>query len=144
MLTHILCSLLDETHWIIGNNVLPNKNFPLVFQSVNGECEQEAGGQSRFNKAEVAMIMKWITKLLETQWNGKRVFVDDIGVVSPYKKQCDLIREELINNGYGKISVGSAEVFQGQERRIIIISTVRSGKDLGFVGNEQVNIERVG
>lgn len=48
-----------------------------------------------------------------------------------------------------EIEVGTVEVFQGREKRIIIISTVRSKPsllkldkqyNLGFVRNEKVNI----
>lgn len=63
---------------------------------------------------------------------------DDIGVVSPYKRQCEKIRLQLTNNGYGDIVVGPAETFQGQERRIMFISTVRTGEDIGFVRDAQV------
>lgn len=138
--TYKLCCLSDETHWIIGNELLPNKNFPLVFESVKGVCENELRGTSCFNTAEVHAVIEWIRKLIRSKGHGKEVRSSDIGVVSPYKKQCSLIRDELRNNGFDGITVGTAEVYQGQERRIIIISTVRTGNELGFVRNEQVNL----
>lgn len=138
ILTHKLCFILEQTHWIIGNKLLPNSDFPLIFDSVNGVCEQEFGDTSSFNEIEVHAVCEWIQKLCKSEWDGKTIGAPDIGVVTPYKKQVSLIREELANNGYDNISVGSAEVFQGQERRIIIISTVRTGNDLGFVSNKQV------
>lgn len=135
----ILCYFVtDETHWIIGNDLLPNSKFPLVFDSVNGNCEQEVCGNSYFNDEEVRAVINWIQKLSKIKWKGKEICLNDVGVVSPYKKQCELIRKELSNNGYESVTVGTAEVFQGQERRIIIISTVRTGNQLGFVSNEQV------
>lgn len=64
----------------------------------------------------------------------------DIGIVSPYKLQCNMIRRRCQQIGYRNIAIGSTEQFQGQERKIIIISTVRSGSSkLGnFVKNPQV------
>ena len=86
---------------------------------------------------------------------------DDIGVIAPYHAQCVKIRKALQSSGAEKIKVGSVEEFQGQvrpmfvskilqtdsvsqERRVIIISTVRSSQEfvqydlrhtLGFVAN---------
>lgn len=84
------------------------------------------------------MVIKWIRKLSKTEWKGNKISTSDIGVVSPYKKQCALIRNELSNNGFKDVTVGTAEVYQGKEKQIIIISTVRTGKPLGFITNEQV------
>lgn len=117
---------------------MPNINFPLVFESINGVCEKEFGGTSYFNKMEVRMVINWCSKLSAAEWNERKFSTSDIGVVSPYKQQCKLIREELEINGFSDITVGTAEIFQGQERRIIIISTVRNGNELGFITNEQV------
>lgn len=122
----------------IGSELLPNKNFPLIFESVNGECKREVGDTSHYNEAEVDAVVEWILKLSKTKVNGKQICSSDFGVISPYKKQCELIREDLYNNGFNDIFVGTAEVYQGQERRIIIISTVRSDDELGFVANKEV------
>lgn len=129
---------LGETHSFIGSELLLNKKFPLIFESINGECKQEVGGTSHYNEAEVDAVVEWILKLSKTKVNGKQIFSSDIGVISPYKKQCKLIQEDLYNNGFKDISVGTAEIYQGQERRIIIISTVRSDDNLGFVANKEV------
>lgn len=87
---------------------------------------------------EIVHVMKWIDRLKKLEWKGKKILLHDIGIVSPYKKQCSLIKEELTNNAFGSVDVGTAEIFQGSERRIIIISTVRTGGDLGFVKNTKV------
>lgn len=37
------------------------------------------------------------------------------------------------------VPVGTAETFQGQEKKAIIISTVRTDNDLGFVSDQRVS-----
>lgn len=133
-----LCFSLDKTHWFIGNPILPNPDFPLIFDSVDGECKQTGDDTSYSNAKEVAKVMMWVQNLLEMSWEGKEISLHDIGIVTPYKKQCNRIRTDLQSRGWDAISVGSAETFQGQERRIIIVSTVRNGKQLGFLTDVQV------
>eukprot|EP00741_Cyanophora_paradoxa_P009189 tig00001477_g8899.t1 len=85
---------------------------------------------------------------------------DMIGVISPYQRQVRKLRRLLAAKGYASeeargrtaraagVRVGTVEEFQGQERPVIIVSTVRSnsGNDwtgfdakfnLGFVNNPQ-------
>lgn len=66
-----------------------------------------------------------------------------------YFLQCVLIQNEISKLGnYEKLEVGSVEVFQGKEKRVIIISTVRAQANLllhdmkyniGFLNDEKVN-----
>ncbi|KAG4069886.1 hypothetical protein HA402_009593 [Bradysia odoriphaga] len=92
---------------------------------------------SSFNSAEVNYVMEFVAKLMQS--TTYTIHECDIGIVSPYRLQCNIIRKRCQRNGYGNILVGSAEQFQGQERKIMIISTVRSGSGkLGdFVKNPQ-------
>ncbi|KAL8278914.1 hypothetical protein RQP46_008583 [Phenoliferia psychrophenolica] len=61
------------------------------------------------------------------------------GIISPYNAQCKKLRKEIRNPA---VTVGSVEQFQGQERKVIIVSTVRSsvkGSDssLGFLSDSK-------
>lgn len=87
---------------------------------------------------EVYIVTELITVILTSQ--KYQITQNDIGVVSPYKLQCKIIREICDKNQFKEITIGTAECFQGQERKVMIISTVRSGKRaLGdFLGNAQV------
>lgn len=81
--------------------------------------------------------MDFVNKILKT--NSTEIKSWDIGVVSPYRLQCKKIKEACTDANLGDITVGTSEVFQGQERKVIIVSTVRSTGDLGrFVRDPQV------
>lgn len=53
---------------------------------------------------------------------------DDIGIITPYYKQAMKIRELLKQRHLGFIKTGSVAEFQGTERKVIFISTVRATK----------------
>ncbi|KAM3872352.1 putative helicase mov-10-B.1 [Diretmus argenteus] len=134
---------------------LPQKDFPVIFHPVMGLDERESSSPSFFNVAEVEVLMDYLKKLLESQ--GKRglprISTKDIGIIAPYRKQVQKIRKALdkvekeLKVKYMKdLKVGSVEEFQGQERRVIMVSTVRSSRKyteidqkftLGFVKNEK-------
>lgn len=76
-----------------------------------------------------------------------KVRPDQIGVITPYKRQVFRIHDRLKRIGLDAIEVGTTESFQGREKRIILISTVRAQHallrydekyKLGFVRNPQV------
>jgi helicase MOV-10 len=81
---------------------------------------------SYFNISEVAEVVKYAEKILDSKFCGQKLRPADIGIVSPYRGQLSKIHRALERKKLGGISVGSVEEFQGQERRVIIISTVRS------------------
>ena len=118
-----------------------------------GEDQRESRSPSYFNPEEAAMVVQYVQELLEEKEKGiRRVLPKEIGIISPYRQQVRKIKELMNKKFQNKtqfkdwtgITVGSTEEFQGQERRIIIISTVRSkptliGEDymhkLGFLNN---------
>lgn len=99
---------------------------------------------SSFNEAEINAVMKYIKMLLPPRARRKslkEISQSDIGVVTPYRKQCKKIARECYRHHFDEVTVGTAEVFQGQEKPVMIVSTVRSdGKNLGFVSQERVFI----
>lgn len=129
----------DVTNWFIGTNILPNGEFPIIFRSIKGDCKK-SNASSSFNLEEVKAVVLCINELMTNEWNGKKVSEDDIGVISPYKKQCQMIKNECLHYGFDKIMIDTAEIFQGKEKPIIIVSTVRTDGNLGFVRDERVII----
>uniref|UniRef100_A0A665T4T5 RNA helicase n=1 Tax=Echeneis naucrates TaxID=173247 RepID=A0A665T4T5_ECHNA len=134
---------------------LPKKGFPVIFHGVMGKDEREANSPSFFNVSEIEVLVDYLTKLMETQ--GKKglpkLSAKDIGIIAPYRKQVEKIQKALKSvsalsrwSDLKELKVGSVEEFQGQERKVIMISTVRSSvnyikmdKDfnIGFLSNEK-------
>lgn len=85
------------------------------------------------------MVHYFIQTLLGNEWNGIKLNQKDIGVISPYAEQCRRITEKCEANAMNDVTVGTAELFQGQERDVVIVSTVRTD-NLGFVNDDRVNI----
>ncbi|KAK0492593.1 RNA helicase [Armillaria luteobubalina] len=122
---------------------LPTRKFPIIFHAVVGRDQREESSPSYFNINEATIVKNYCLKLVAKK--GTRA--DHIAVITPYhaqkKKILDLFYQD---SKLENISVGSVEEFQGQERRIVIISTVRSCSDfvasdirrsLGFVASPQ-------
>lgn len=84
------------------------------------------------------MVFKYIETLLNTQLCTRTVIQSHIGVVSPYKLQCDTISARCRKNSLEDITIGSAEIFQGQEKPIMIVSTVCVDKLTDFAKNDRV------
>ncbi|XP_039987881.1 RNA helicase Mov10l1 [Xiphias gladius] len=121
---------------------LPKKGFPLLFHGVRGTEMREGNNPSWFNPVEAVQVMLYCCQLAKKLYNP--VDASDIGIIAPYKKQCEKIRVLLGNVGLSDIKVGSVEEFQGQEFLVIIMSTVRSNETvqsddlqsaLGFLAN---------
>lgn len=133
---------------------LPQKDFPIIFHGVMGKDEREGNSPSFFNPEEAATVTSYLKLLLTSSVKkGKaRLSPRNVGVISPYRKQVEKIRHCITKldkelrglNDIKDLKVGSVEEFQGQERSVILISTVRSSQsfvqldldfNLGFLKN---------
>ncbi|XP_055011707.1 RNA helicase Mov10l1 [Boleophthalmus pectinirostris] len=121
---------------------LPKKGFPLLFHGVRGTEMREGNNPSWFNPVEVVQVIFYCCQLAKKLYEP--VNPSDIGIIAPYRKQCEKIRLLLNKVGLSDIKVGSVEEFQGREYLVIILSTVRSNESvpsddlqssLGFLSN---------
>lgn len=77
---------------------------------------------SMFNIEEVNTVINFIRKLLQSNVaNGNSISQSDIGVTSPYKLQCKRIATACRKNKFDGITIGSAEIFQGHEKPVMIM-----------------------
>ncbi|KAJ7074967.1 P-loop containing nucleoside triphosphate hydrolase protein [Mycena belliarum] len=128
-----------------NSDELPTKKFPLIFHGIVGKDDREGSSPSFFNIAEATIVKKYVASLVSNR--KLRVRPEEIGVITPYHAQRCKIMDLLYRDPKLKgITVGSVEEFQGQERRVIVMSTVRSNtnyvesdirRTLGFVANPQ-------
>ncbi|KAJ3568903.1 hypothetical protein NP233_g5406 [Leucocoprinus birnbaumii] len=135
------CANTAITDSYLDSPWLPKGDFPIVFHSVSGKDDREASSPSFFNIDEVIAVKQYVQQLKANR--EFRTSDQDIGVITPYHAQCQKIRSAL-RSVADEVKVASVEDFQGQERRVIIISTVRSSKEfisydirhtLGFVAS---------
>ncbi|THH18848.1 hypothetical protein EW146_g2192 [Bondarzewia mesenterica] len=121
------------------SSVLPNPVFPIVFHGIQGLDMRSSSNGSFYNAEEASLVHQYCKALITDR--ERPVQAEEIGVISPYKMQVRKIRDILRQDDMEDIRVGSVEQFQGQERRVIIFSTVRSNNNpnkrsgLGFISD---------
>ena len=107
--------------------------------------KEEFVGESfgRINCAEADMtldvLQEYFTRIGKARVLEERI---DVGVISPYRAQVQLLRrlirkKEFFKPYRGLISVNTVDGFQGQERDVIVISLVRANADgqIGFLSD---------
>lgn len=119
---------------------------PLVFWDTQGgefpekeEDDQETagkkgrlfGGESKSNPSEALLIKLHVTNLIDA---GVRA--EDIAVITPYNAQLALIRQ-LLKDSFPGLELGSVDGFQGREKEAVVLSLVRSGGEVGFLGEKR-------
>ncbi|CAE6460524.1 unnamed protein product [Rhizoctonia solani] len=135
----VACAPESIADSLLSWNRLASPGFPIIFEAVRGEDMREEKSPSYFNPHEVSLVKEYVQGLIPFIASPR-----NIGIVTPYKAQVRKLRKLLKDNEIEDIDIGSVEQFQGQERQVIIVSTVRSNKDLlsfdlkhtlGFVSN---------
>lgn len=105
--------------------------------------KQVSAGGSRVNNDEallsIVVLMKYIRKIGEKRIEEENI---DFGLISPYRGQVKYLRKIIkrlpqLKKMRKRISINTVDGFQGQERDVILISTVRSNDEgsIGFLGD---------
>ncbi|XP_059053361.1 putative helicase mov-10-B.1 [Achroia grisella] len=101
---------------------LPGGNRSIVFHAVQSQEHKIGGKPSYSNEIELNIVMKYVKALIYEH----NVQPEDIGIISPYIRQVNRMKTLLECKEYNNIEVGTVESFQGKEKRVILISTVRA------------------
>ncbi|KAG6438499.1 hypothetical protein O3G_MSEX000020 [Manduca sexta] len=94
----------------------------IVFHAVNSHEQRMGHAPSFFNEKELEMIKRYVKTLIEVH----AVVPRDIGIIAPYIRQVYKMKAWLKDMRYDTIDVGTVEAFQGKEKRVILVSTVRA------------------
>lgn len=133
-----------ESAPMVSHRGILDYDIPMMWIDT-AECDgkEEFVGENfgRINRAEAEMTLQTLQQYLEKI--GKQRILEesiDVGIISPYRAQVQLLRKELRKREFFRpyrhlLTVNTVDGFQGQERDIILISLVRSndGGDIGFL-----------
>jgi ATP-dependent exoDNAse (exonuclease V) alpha subunit len=128
---------------VAGHKLFPNDR-PFVFVDTAG-CgfDEKTEGISTSNPEEAAFLFKHLTQFTtELQTQKPSGDLPRVAVISPYRQQIELLKEQLqyspLLQLYGnRINVNTIDSFQGQERDVVYISMTRSNPDskIGFLSD---------
>lgn len=120
--------------------VLFEKPFTIVSTTDSRDrFEQKHTNRGYINEYEADIAVLIIESLInEMQINPESLNSEEIGIISMYSKQVELIRNKLVeklkfSEQLAKEIVASVDSFQGQERSVIIFSSARSSKVPGHL-----------
>ena len=110
-------------------------------KNMRNRYESSKKGGSYCNYAENVIIKNLLIKFRE---EGILESLD-MGIITGYKGQKELIRKTVTNSGFDKVAkaidINTLDAFQGRENDIIIYSTVRTKRSIGFQKEkERVNV----
>ena len=128
----------------VAHQLLVPDDSPLNFIDTAG-CgfDEEQEGTSTTNSEEAAFLFRHLTQLL-TRLNASFTAQNfpTIAVISPYKAQVELLKEQFkdspgLQKYVDRISVNTIDSFQGQERDVVYISMTRSNTsgEIGFLAD---------
>ena len=125
-----------------NEDLTPKSNSSHHSDFTSGET-LASDGLSRINPVEAELALQTLHDYIERIGKDRILYERlDIGIISPYKGQVQLLRRMLRKDSYWKplrhlISINTVDGFQGQERDIILISMVRNNEQgqVGFLAD---------
>jgi len=109
---------------------------------IHSDGESLTAGGSRYNPAQAKDIANWLAAQKETliayahSQNASLQSTDQdivlgktVGIVTPFKRQEQEIRRALKSAGFPDITVGTVHKLQGDERLLLLFSSVYGGND---------------
>jgi len=127
------CASEEKQNFCIDWEGLNGSKLPIMFRDVDGEHIADIDSPSFLNHAEIKVVVELCKQLCSSK--NVSVKPSDIAVITPFRAQVLKCRVELRKADLGLVNVGQVEDFQGQESRIVIVSTVLTGKVQRWTGS---------
>jgi hypothetical protein len=132
----------DPPRWILKlgksmpTDCVGSGQSAVNFVNILATHAHQYGSPSFYNEGEIDAIVKVIEALIDgtrKELINPPLKVTDIGIICAFRAQVLMVRDRLRRMTYlgmnlSGINVGSVEDFQGQEVRVVIISTVLSSR----------------
>lgn len=112
----------------------------MTFQTTSSPSSTYGG--SRGNLGEARAIAQWVTQEVDAITRYARqqeekyhamdvleILKETVGIITPFSKQAQLIRQELKKSGIEGLTVGTVHSLQGDERLIVLFSSVYGEND---------------
>lgn len=122
------------------HNIREYDNLAIVWiNTSNCENKSEEELSKTYRNTLESNIVREQLKMINN-YSNKDI---EVGVITPYSAQKDLIRKEIkhinLQNIKGEVAVNSVDAFQGGQKDVIIYSTVRSNSNnkIGFLKSEE-------
>jgi helicase MOV-10 len=126
----------DHVNFALQWNILAKQGFPLILENLETKCELN-GEMSSYNLGQIKSVKEYVEKLKSQKIGSRPVTNDDIGIMTPYTAQVEKLTDEFKNVCFKGLEIGTIEHFQGREKNIIILSTVKTGNSLGFLTDDR-------
>nr|XP_023422517.1 DNA replication ATP-dependent helicase/nuclease DNA2 isoform X3 [Cavia porcellus] len=112
----------SDSPWLSGVFEPSNPVCFLNTEKVPAPEQVEKSGVS--NIIEAKLIVFLTATFIKAGCNPS-----DIGIIAPYRQQLKIIRDLLPHSSLGTVEVNTVDKYQGRDKRIILVSFVRSNKD---------------
>jgi len=118
----------------------PDWDRPVAFLPIQGGEVTSEDGSSKANPTEAG----WVVRIVDMLLGGSDLQPSDIGVITPYNGQVRAIGDLIEAAGgrsagepYDGLEIRSVDGYQGREKQVIVLSTVRSNPDgeVGFLND---------
>ncbi len=125
---HTLSEILDEKPDEKFEEIL-EPSVPVVLVDTGGKMAERSrtGSTSKENQGEAVLASEFAKRYVSSG-----IDPSDIGMITPYDDQTDLINKKIDEEG---IEIDTVDGFQGREKEVIILSLTRSNEtdNIGFL-----------